>query len=60
MAVGGGGEALEGEEFLFTSEPLVGSAAAKSGQTPNGWFAKAEAANGNQGPAIAYALCASP
>ena len=58
VAVGGGGEAVEG--FLFVSEPLVGETAATAGQTPNGWFAKAEDAEGNQGPARAYVLCASP
>jgi hypothetical protein len=60
VAVGGGGEAVEGEEFLFVSEPLVGSVPPKAGQTPNGWFAKAEGATGTQGPAIAYVLCAAP
>jgi hypothetical protein len=58
VAVGGGGEASEG--FLFVSEPLVGEAAATAGQTPNGWFVKAEDEEGHQEPAHAYALCASP
>lgn len=58
VAVGGGGEALEG--FLYVSEPLVGEQAAAAGQTPNGWFAKASDQNGVHGPALAYVLCASP
>jgi hypothetical protein len=60
VAVGGGGEAVNAEFFLFTSEPLVGNTAATAGQTPNGWFAKSENAAGATGQTIAYALCASP
>jgi hypothetical protein len=59
VAVGGGGEAVEG--FLYVSEPLVGETAAAAGQTPNGWFAKAEDADEiTHGTARAYVLCASP
>jgi hypothetical protein len=58
VAVGGGGEAVEG--FLFVSEPVVNETAATTGQTPNGWFAKSEEEGGGPGVAHAYALCASP
>ncbi len=59
VAVGGGGEAVVG--FLFVSEPVVGDNAATAGQTPNGWFAKAEEADElTPGVARAYVLCASP
>jgi hypothetical protein len=55
VAVGGGGEATEAETFPFVSEPLTGDALTPAGGRPDGWFVKAE-----EGPAIAYVLCASP
>ncbi|MBS1895153.1 MAG: hypothetical protein JST59_27960 [Actinobacteria bacterium] len=58
VAVGGGGFVPTG--VLYASEPLVGEAAATTGQTPDGWFAKGENTANVQVPAIAYALCASP
>ncbi|HVW46925.1 MAG TPA: hypothetical protein VHA76_07725 [Solirubrobacterales bacterium] len=58
VAVGGGGEADEG--FLFVSEPVVGENAATAGQTPNGWFVKAEEVGELPTDAHAYVLCASP
>jgi hypothetical protein len=60
VAVGGGGEAIDEEGVLFVSEPLVGTAPAANGQTPNGWFAKGVGTKPNEEEAIAYALCASP
>jgi hypothetical protein len=60
VAVGGGGEAIDAEAFLFVSEPLVGNTPAAAGQTPNGWFAKGAGLNANEEDSIAYALCASP
>jgi len=57
VAVGGGGEAVGG--FLFVSEPVVGENAATAGQTPDGWFTKAEEGV-TLAPSRTYVLCASP
>jgi hypothetical protein len=58
VAVGGGGEAVEG--FLYVSQPLTGDQLTPAGGRPDGWFAKAEEPGGPLTPAIAYVLCASP
>ncbi|HEY2717279.1 MAG TPA: hypothetical protein VGI73_13750 [Solirubrobacterales bacterium] len=58
VAVGGGGEAVEG--FLFVSEPLTGNQLTPAGGRPDGWFAKSEEEGGGPAEAIAYVLCASP
>jgi hypothetical protein len=58
VAVGGGGFVPAG--VLYASEPVVGEAAATTGQTPDGWFAKGESTANVQVPAIAYAVCAAP
>jgi hypothetical protein len=58
VAVGGGGEAVEG--FFFVSQPVTGEALTPSGGRPDGWYTKAEEPNGTPGDSITYVLCASP
>ncbi len=60
VAVGGGAIADFPGSFVVESLPVVGEEAAQEGQTPDGWVAAAEKADGTEAPATAYVLCSSP